>query len=60
MLAIEYNGSQHYIENRAYYHRKDGSFEAQLNRDKLKREECIELGINLITVHYKLNTFNQS
>lgn len=59
MLAIEYNGSQHYIENRAYYHREDGSFEAQLNRDKLKREECIELGINLITVHYKLNTFNK-
>lgn len=58
MLAVEYNGSQHYVECR-YFHRTEGSFESQQVRDQLKREECIELGIELITVHYKIDTFNK-
>lgn len=58
-LAIEYNGSQHYIYTPTLFHREEGSFEAQQNRDQKKKNECIELGIELITIHYKLNTFDK-
>ena len=57
-LAIEYNGGQHYFYV-PYFHREQKAFEEQKTRDEIKRKECIELGINLITVHYKLNTFNK-
>jgi NUMOD1 domain len=56
-LAIEYNGSQHYIENKSFFHKEGGSFEAQQQRDILKQKECVDLGIELIIVHYKINTF---
>ncbi len=57
-LAVEYNGAQHYIENRKYFHTKEDSFEKQQERDASKIAECEELGINLIVVSYKLNTFD--
>lgn len=57
-LAIEYNGAQHYIKNN-FFHRDEGAFESQQARDKVKRQECIDLGITLITVHFKFDTFNK-
>lgn len=56
-LAVEYNGSQHYVENKSFFHNQEGSFESQLERDELKRKECNDLGITLIEIHYKKNTF---
>lgn len=57
-LAIEYNGAQHYVKNVGFHHREDGSFEKQLERDKLKIKECNDLGIKLIVIHYKTKTFH--
>ena len=58
-LAVEYNGSQHYVKNESHFHRMEGSFEAQQQRDQLKRDECIDLKITLIEVHYSINTFDR-
>lgn len=58
-LAIEYNGSQHYIEQKNHFHKIAGSFDAQLQRDKQKEDECKELGITLIVVPYTYNTFTK-
>jgi hypothetical protein len=51
-LAVEYNGRQHY-EYTPYFHRTKDAFYGQQYRDKMKRESCAKLGINLIEVHYK-------
>lgn len=49
-IAIEYNGEQHYNANN-YFNIKNG-FEYQKNRDKEKREYCLNKGIELIEIPY--------
>ena len=51
MLAVEYNGRQHY-EYVPYFHRSRESFQNQKYRDRMKRESCRKLDINLIEVPY--------
>ena len=58
-LAVEYNGSQHYVENRSYFHREEGSFQAQQERDSIKRADCVAKKITLIDIHYTINTFDR-
>lgn len=57
-LAIEYNGVQHYSENKHFFHKNGAGFEAQLERDAKKQQECDEAEINLIVVSYELKTFD--
>ena len=52
MLAIEYNGIQHY-EYVEFFHRgNEGNLVRQQERDKLKEELCHQNGIYLIVVPY--------
>lgn len=46
-LALEFNGVQHYRETK-HFHRKEGDFEWQQERDRQKVELCEEHGIRLI------------
>lgn len=48
-LAFEYNGAQHYINNRNYYKTKDG-LEKRIKMDAIKEELCRELSINLVVI----------
>lgn len=48
-LAFEHQGEPHYKELR-HFHRLPGDFEAQLQRDKMKRRLCAENGVALIVV----------
>ena len=57
-LAFEYQGKQHY-EYIPYFHRKEGSFEKQQQRDKLKLELCKKYDINVIIIPYKLDYQNE-
>lgn len=52
-LALEYNGIQHYIEDKKYFH-KEGGFGDQQRRDLEKKEFCEKNGINLIIVPYTI------
>jgi len=45
-LAFEFHGEQHYSHIN-FFHRSRCSFEAQLDRDRLKAEACSRLGIRL-------------
>jgi hypothetical protein len=58
-LGIEYMGAQHYVENVKFFHREEGSFEAQQRRDEEKLAQCKAQGINLIRIHYSNNTFEK-
>lgn len=50
-LALERQGIQHY-KNIPHFHRTEGKFEAQQERDALKRVYCAENNCNLIEVPY--------
>lgn len=56
-LGLEYQGIQHFIEDKLFFH-KYGGFEEQLERDSRKKKYCEDNGINLILVSYKYYTFN--
>lgn len=56
-IGIEYQGIQHYEEN-LFFHRKSGSFQEQLEKDKLKRELCKENGVFLIEIPYYEKNIN--
>jgi very-short-patch-repair endonuclease len=49
---IEYHGIQHYIRN-SFFHKSDTDFINQVERDKMKKEYCIENNINLIEIPYQ-------
>ena len=53
LIACEYNGRQHY-EYTPYFHKSRADFQNQMYRDKMKRDICLKLGINLIEVPYNI------
>lgn len=57
-LAVEYNGKQHY-KHVTYFHKTEEEFIRQQQRDQMKREECIKLGIHLIEVPYTYITYTK-
>lgn len=52
-LAFEYQGIQHY-KKVDFFHRTEGSFEAQLERDRLTKERCEQNGVKLLIISYKI------
>ena len=52
MLAVEYNGQQHYKFNSFMHRGSRDVFQNQKYRDRIKREAAIKLGITLIEVPY--------
>ena len=54
-IAFEHQGIQHY-QYMPFFHRNgESDFHKQQERDQLKRDECLKLGIRLIEVHYTLD-----
>lgn len=56
MIAVEYNGRQHYEYTPFMHGKTKDKFYAQKYRDKMKREICQKLGICLIEVPYTVPT----
>jgi hypothetical protein len=57
-LAFERQGEQHSKKISKFFHRKEGSFEAQLERDARKRKLCIEHGMTLFEIPHIYNCTN--
>lgn len=55
MIALEYNGIQHY-EFPNPFHTDEKSYQEGVERDNLKRRLCIEHGIKLIEIPYYIDT----
>lgn len=55
-LAFEYNGRQHY-EPVPHFKVDEKELKEIQARDAIKRAECAELGIVLVEIHYRNNTF---
>lgn len=53
-LAIEYNGSQHYVFNNMMHHGSKDKFQNQQYRDYMKKTMCKENGIDLIIVPFTI------
>ena len=53
-LAIEYNGSQHYIYNNMMHQGSRDRFQNQQYRDYMKKTMCKDKGIDLIIVPYTI------
>lgn len=51
-LIIEYNGEQHYKEIPDYFRRKEGCFDGQLMRDKIKKDYAEKNGYDLLVIPY--------
>lgn len=51
-LVIEYHGQQHYSFN-PYFHRTIENFNYYLEKDKIKKETCLQHGINYISINSK-------
>lgn len=51
-IAFEINGIQHY-EYHTFFHRSEKDFLDQQERDCLKNDACLDLGIDLKTIYYK-------
>lgn len=58
-IACEYNGIQHYFEDKKFFH-KEGGFEEQVERDSLKKKYCNDNGIKLIVVPYTIYKFMET
>lgn len=56
-LAFEFQGKQHY-ERVEHFQRKEGDFEAQVERDRLTAERCENQGISLLVVPYSVGYTN--
>jgi hypothetical protein len=56
-LAFEFQGVQHYKEV-PHFHRKKGSFEAQLERDQRKQDLCTENKVTLLLIPYTVGGKN--
>ena len=48
-IAFEYQGYQHVIKN-SHFHKKEGLYLSQIQRDKEKKELCSQNGITLIEI----------
>lgn len=57
-LDAEYQGEQHTKELKGLFHRKEGAFEAQLERDARKRRLCAENGVTLFEIPHQYNCSN--
>jgi len=57
MLALEYNGAQHYDWPNTF-HKTFEEFEGQRRRDDLKRRICEASGVYLITVPFRVTHYN--
>jgi hypothetical protein len=55
-LAIEYQGKQHYVFI-PYFHKDNSDFKKQQIRDSIKKELCVKNNVNLITIPYKINSY---
>lgn len=51
MLAFEYDGEQHFLDNK-FFNKYEYSLSDRQNEDKLKNELCIKAGIKLIRIPY--------
>ncbi len=56
-LAFEFQGKQHY-ERVPHFQRKEGAFEAQLDRDARTRAQCAANGVKLLEVPYTIGIKN--
>lgn len=52
-LGFEYNGVQHYEYNK-FFHKSFADFEAQVERDKAKKEICEQNGVKIIYIPYHI------
>ena len=52
-IGFEHNGKQHY-EFPNIYHKNEGEFKYQLQRDIFKRRMCKNMGVELITIPYNV------
>lgn len=57
-IAFEYHGKQHY-EEIDFFHRCEGDFERQLERDAWKEAKCKEKGVDLIIIPYTYDYNNE-
>lgn len=55
-ICLEYDGPQHYFEDKNFFH-KEGGFEEQVQRDSLKKKYCVDNRIKLIVVPYTIYKF---
>ena len=58
-LAFEYQGKQHY-EYIHHFHRKEGDFERQQDRDKLKLDLCKKHDIDVLIIPHTLSYQNEN
>jgi hypothetical protein len=58
-LAFEYQGKQHY-EYIPHFHRNEGDFERQQERDKLKLELCKKHNIDVLIIPHTLTYQNEN
>jgi len=58
-LAFEYQGKQHY-EYIHHFHRNEGDFERQQERDKLKLELCKKHNIDVLIIPHTLSYQNEN
>jgi len=58
-LAFEYQGKQHY-EYIPHFHRNEGDFERQQERDKLKLELCKKHNIDVLIIPHTLSYQNEN
>lgn len=56
VVACEYSGIQHFVEDKKFFH-KEGGFEEQIERDSLKKKYCEDNNIKLIIVPYTIYKF---
>ena len=58
-LAFEYQGKQHY-EYSPHFHRNEGDYERQQERDKLKLELCKKHNIDVLIIPHTLSYQNEN
>lgn len=56
-LAFEYQGEQHYRKNE-FFHKDQKAFNTQKQRDRIKRERCLQKNITLLEIPYDISLVN--
>ena len=52
-LVIEYHGEQHYKKMGGYFEKRAGGLKGRQYRDEIKKQFCLDEGINYIEISYK-------